>query len=79
MHQGKIDRAPYIDITECGENVLEYVFMYADKLQIPCILLHFSFDSVPDYGYRLDDDVTVTTTCELIDLLAARVGAISYD
>lgn len=79
MEQGKIGKAPYIDITECGANVLEYVFAYAEELQIPCILLHFDFDRVPDFESRLDDDVTVGTTVELIDLLAARIGVTSCD
>jgi hypothetical protein len=79
MRQGKLEKAPYIDITECGANVLGYVFKLAEELQIPCILLHFSFDRVPDFECRLDDDTLVNTTSDLIDLLAARVGVASGD
>lgn len=72
--RGKLGRPKYIDITECGSNVLTYVFKYADKLGIPCILQHICFDAVRDFDYILDEIYVVKTTEELIDLLVERLG-----
>jgi hypothetical protein len=73
MAQGKLPKAPYIDVTDCGDNVLPFVFELAEKLNIPCILLHFDLYDVPDRAYRVDGETVVHTTDELMDLLAERI------
>jgi hypothetical protein len=67
MERGKIGKQGYINVTECGANVLPVVFDLADKIGMPCIVQHMMFDEVPDREYLLNGIEIIKSTAELID------------
>jgi hypothetical protein len=75
INQGKLPKPAFVNITECGENVLPAVFELLDAMGIPCIMQHICFHSVTGYEFMLNGTTAVNSTRELIELLVEEVGA----
>jgi hypothetical protein len=66
IQNNKLTKVDYIDVTECGKNVLEVVFEKISQLKISAFIQHIEFRGIRDYNYLLNDKENIATTKELI-------------
>ena len=63
-----------MDVTECGPNVLDFIFDVASDAKIPLILKHVDVSSLRDRQITIDDEVTVRKTKNFFDALFTRLN-----
>lgn len=69
ISRGVIEAPSYLNVTECGNNILGYVFLLADKIELPLILNHTELYGVNNYNFIVNDKYKVNDIVELVDIL----------
>lgn len=69
MKEKKLKKEAYINISECGDNILTEVFKYAEELQIPTILRNIELYGVSDFEFLVNDTIKVSNIIDLVDVL----------
>lgn len=69
ISRGVIGKPSYLNVTECGNNILDYVFQLADKIDLPLILNHTELYGVKNYNFIVNDKHNVNDIVELVDIL----------
>ena len=69
VDEGKIDKPAFINVFECGPNVLSEVLYYIDKLSIPGFIKNMSIFELDDFSGIVNDSYKFNTVMDLIDYL----------
>ena len=69
MKEKVIAKPAYINLSECGENILNLAFKYVEYMKIPVFLRNSALYNVDDYDFTVNGKYKVFGADALMDVL----------
>ena len=73
ISRGILAKPNFINLTECGDNVLDEAFKLVESLNIPCMLNHVGLYGCQDIECIVNDKHRVYTNYDLVEVILSEI------